>query len=324
MNASEHYRVLKRELEVNNCFKNQSSYIPKFLLVSLLFITSYFMIFFSLESDTKFLGVLGIAFTSIQSAFLAHEAGDGSVTKNKNLRSLIPQFYMTFLSGLSFSYFMELHKIHHNSMTKGSKFNGKPENKYEIKAIKKFVSFSPTLFMFATILLRGFTLKAEGINFLMRNRNFKMDLLFLMGHLILWMAPSLYIGWIPTLIIYSLVTLFGGFYAGLVLIVNHAGMATSIDVKDLPFIERIGTKTRNLPSNLISDILWGGINNHIEHHLYPSIPSSNLGKARKIVKNYFLKNNLPYRESSFLYAIKEARIYFTSLTPEERILEPLN
>ena len=88
--------------------------------------------------------------------------------------------------------------------------------------------------------------------------------------------------------------------------------------------KRIGSKTRNLSSNWMSDIIWGGINNHIEHHLYPTIPSSNLAKARVIVRKYFLENNLPYNESSFFSAIKDARNYFISISAEDRVLEPLN
>ena len=54
-------------------------------------------------------------------------------------------------------------------MTKGSVINARPVNEYEFKTIKKLVAFNPTLFMIATIFLRGFTLKIEGIKYLQKN-----------------------------------------------------------------------------------------------------------------------------------------------------------
>ena len=325
MNASEHYRTLKKNLENSNCFEKRSSYIFKFLLVTSVYLISYILLLSESVIWIHFVAVFTLGFVTVQAGFLAHDAGDGAVTRNRIMTFLLPHLYMTFLSGLSFNYFIELHKLHHRTMTKGSVINAKPVNVYEFKAVKKLVAFNPTLFMIATIFLRGFTLKIEGIKYLQKNGIKHIDIIFLLGHLIFWIViPSFIVSFSSALINYLLVTLLSGIYTGIVLIVNHAGMASSIDSKSLPFIERVGSKTRNLSSNWISDIIWGGINNHIEHHLYPTIPSSNLAKARVIVKNYFLRNNLPYNESTFFAAIKDARNYFISISVEDRISEPLN
>ncbi|WP_419536973.1 fatty acid desaturase family protein [Endozoicomonas sp.] len=123
---------------------------------------------------------------------------------------------------------------------------------------------------------------------------------------------------------YLLVTLLAGIYVGIILIVNHAGMATSIDYANLPLMERVGCTTRNLGEGWFSDFIWGGINNHVEHHLYPSLPASKLGKARKIVKKYYQTHGLPYHESNFFTALNEALNYFKEISPLDRVMEPLN
>lgn len=232
---------------------------------------------------------------------------------------------MTFMTGLSFSYFIELHKFHHKTMTKGSVIKSKPINEYEFKGIKKLVMFNPTLFMITTTALRGFTLKFEGLTYLHHNKKHRIDILFLIGHIVLWLViPALFTDIQVALINYALLNLFGGTYVGIVLIVNHLTMITSDTFAEKPFMERIGLGTRNLGTSWFSNFIWGGINNHIEHHLYPSIPVSKLGTARKIVRSYYKNHNFPYQESTFFSAMKEARKYFMRITPEARLMEPLN
>ena len=238
MNASEHYRTLKKELEYSNCFEERSSYILKFLLVTSAYFISYILLLSVSALWIHFVAIFTLGFVTVQAGFLAHDAGDGAVTRNRIMSFLLPYLYMTFLSGLSFNYFIELHKLHHRTMTKGSVINARPVNEYEFKTIKKLVAFNPTLFMIATIFLRGFTLKIEGIKYLQKNIIKQVDIIFLLGHLFFWIViPSFFISFSFVFVNYFLVTLLSGIYTGIVLIVNHAGMASTIDSKSLPFIQ---------------------------------------------------------------------------------------
>ena len=51
--------------------------------------------------------------------------------------------------------------------------------------------------------------------------------------------------------------------------------------------------------------LTGGVNNHIEHHLYPSMPTARLGDARKVTRAFCHRQGIPYRETSWPAAVKE-------------------
>ncbi|MCK5855819.1 MAG: fatty acid desaturase [Sulfurovaceae bacterium] len=325
MNTLNHYNELKKQLEENGCFENQSNYVYRFFLLTVVFIASYMFLLFISSLWVSIFAVFILGLTIVQAGFLAHDAGDGSVTKKTMMKYLLPQIYMTCIGGLSFSYFIELHKFHHKTMIKGTVIKANPENEYEFKAIKKLVAFNPILFMIVTIVLRGFTLKIEGLKYLYHNRQHQTDIIFLMGHAGLWLLiPALVVGIELAIINYVLITLVAGTYAGIVLVVNHSGMVTSNDFSKRPFMERVGLTTRNLGETWFSDFIWGGINNHIEHHLYPTIPTSKLGFARKIVREYYKKHHLPYNESNFFKAMNDAKKYFMNITLEARVMEPLN
>ena len=325
MSSVNHYEDLKYLLEKNGCFEQSSNYLFRFTLVSFIFFFGYTVLLIANSVWMYVLALSALGLITVQSGFLAHDAGDGAVTNNNFLKTLLPQLFMTLIGGLSFGYFMELHNIHHKTMSKGSTTTSKPVNEYEFKGLKKLVSFNPSLFMVTTIIMRGFTLKLEGIKYLFKNYNKLTDILFLLGHFFLWIViPSLIIGLETAVLNYLLVTLLAGIYVGIILIVNHAGMATSIDYANLPLMERVGCTTRNLGEGWFSDFIWGGINNHVEHHLYPSLPASKLGKARKIVKKYYQTHGLPYHESNFFTALNEALNYFKEISPLDRVMEPLN
>jgi len=42
----------------------------------------------------------------------------------------------------------------------------------------------------------------------------------------------------------------------------------------------------------------GGLNYQIEHHLFPSMPSAMLGRAQPLVRDFCLRHDLPYEETS--------------------------
>ena len=78
------------------------------------------------------------------------------------------------------------------------------------------------------------------------------------------------------------------------------------------FVQKLIT-TRNLGGSRLEDIYFGGMNNHIEHHLFPSIPSARLRKARLIVKTFCLQHGLSYREMNWRKAAGEVFIYLNRI-----------
>ncbi len=68
--------------------------------------------------------------------------------------------------------------------------------------------------------------------------------------------------------------------------------------------------TRNLGTSRFVDFLFCGLNNHIEHHLFPTMPKARLRRARRITRDFCRRNGIPYREMSWWSACAEVFHHF--------------
>ena len=71
--------------------------------------------------------------------------------------------------------------------------------------------------------------------------------------------------------------------------------------------------TRNLGSSWLDNFLLGGFNHHIEHHLFPTIPKSRLGDARKITHTFCRTHGIPYRETTIGAAFRDIFRHFDAM-----------
>ena len=55
--------------------------------------------------------------------------------------------------------------------------------------------------------------------------------------------------------------------------------------------------------------MLGGLNDQIEHHLFPSMPRPLLKMAQPVVRQYCHEINIPYRESGFIGSMREIHAY---------------
>ena len=82
----------------------------------------------------------------------------------------------------------------------------------------------------------------------------------------------------------------------------------------ISFFEQELTVTRNLGASRLHDFLFGGLNNHIEHHLFPSMPTVRLRAARRITRDFCRWHGLPYREMSWFAAAREVKAHFRAMS----------
>ncbi len=73
-----------------------------------------------------------------------------------------------------------------------------------------------------------------------------------------------------------------GVYLGSLFAPNHKGMPILTGDDRPDFLRRQVLTSRNVRGGWFTDIALGGLNHQIEHHLFPSMPSPNLRKARAI------------------------------------------
>ncbi|MFG2638880.1 fatty acid desaturase family protein [Streptomyces sp. NPDC048362] len=97
-----------------------------------------------------------------------------------------------------------------------------------------------------------------------------------------------------------------GVYLGSLFAPNHKGMLILKGDNRPDFLRRQVLTSRNVKGGWFTDIALGGLNHQIEHHLFPSMPSPNLRKARTIVRSYCGDLGVDYLETGLIASYRQA------------------
>jgi fatty acid desaturase len=148
------------------------------------------------------------------------------------------------------------------------------------------------------VALLAFAFRVEGTLFAwrrLRGARRAIELGLLAANAVLWLVALHALGWwgLALLLISQVVA---GVYLAAIIAPNHKGMPVWASGRRLSFLERQVLSSRNVRPNLVWDFAFGGLNYQIEHHLFPSMPRVNLGRARAIVRPFCAARGLEYTE----------------------------
>ena len=320
---------LKQKLLDAGCFaKVPLVQILHMMLVVLVYAAAYLVLLLQPETELRLLALVILAFISVQAGYIAHEAGHGAVTRRRWLAVTTGQFFNTFLTALCYSHFQKIHVCHHahcnerdedidlqsNLVSLYPQARQKNSNTW----LGRFITRHQAYLIWPLISLQGFTLKIDSVKTLQQNPGkTRIDQFVLLLHLLLWFGVPVYVlGLGDATLNYLLMTWFIGPYLGTVFLINHIGTHVIQPEEKMPRLMRQLITTRNLGDSMMEDIFFGGLNNHIEHHLFPSIPSYRLRHARKIVRVFCRQHGLIYREMSWRKAATEVFSYLELIARE--------
>ena len=319
------HRMLVAELSGAGCFRPaaaRTAAYGAFILAS--YAAAYTALLTGPGVAARALAIFVLAFISVHAGFIAHEAGHGAITRDRRVAACIGQVFNTLLTALCYSYFCHIHRLHHphcNDRARDPDMQSGVFSMYRQSALSKsglgrLVSRHQAVLIWILVWLQGFTLKLDSLQFLRRNpRATRVDQAVVALHFALWFsAPVLALGFADALLNYALMTLLIGPYLGTIFLVNHIG--TRVIEPDEPisfFMHEIGV-TRNLGASRLHDFLFGGLNNHIEHHLFPSMPTARLRSARRITREFCRRHGIAYSEMSWLAAAREVARHFHAMS----------
>jgi len=111
-----------------------------------------------------------------------------------------------------------------------------------------------------------------------------------------------------------------GFMTGIVVFATHYG-EEHLDGGDhkMTLVEQTALTSRNITGGYVVNVLTGYISLQTEHHLFPMMPTAHLDKCQPLVREFFKKHGLRYRESNLVECVKfniEA-LEYASLLKEE-------
>ena len=324
------HRLLVAELASAGCFRPaplRTAIYGGFVLT--IYAAAYAVLLTAPGIAMRALALLVLAVASVHAGFIAHEAGHGAITRNRAVAAAIGQVFNTLLTALCYAHFSDIHRRHHphcNERTRDPDMQSQffslyPQSAREKSGLGRLISRHQAALIWILVWLQAFTLKIDSVQHIRRNpRTTRTDQVMLLAHCALWFVPPvMLLGVADALLNYALMTLLIGPYLGTIFLVNHIGTRVIEPDESLPFFVQEIAVTRNLGATRLHDCLFGGLNNHIEHHLFPAMPTARLRAARVVTRDFCRRHGIAYCEMSWFEAARAVTGYFKAMSAHVRV-----
>ena len=260
-------------------------------------------------------GVVLSALAMVQFGILAHDAGHGSISRARWVNAFWGYFAMSLACGMSFSRWRPAHNLHHAHSQEQER---DPDMKFDLllavyeddvrrrsSGRRRLVRFQAWYFWPLTLLF-WVSLRADGLRHLIREPSrARIDRWVLPLHYALWLAvPAVVAGPAHAAWNYVVTSSLAAILTASLFAINHLGMPIIGPNATLSYLRQQAELSRNITGGRWTDIAFGGLNFHIEHHLFPRIGHANLRGVRAIVRPFCRQHGILYHEESFGQAIR--------------------
>lgn len=253
-----------------------------------------------------------MAFVFTQIGFVGHDAGHVQIFKSirKNDAILIG---VNFLIGLDRSWWIDKHNRRHHSNPNDLELDldvnlpligFTEEQSLAKRGLYRLVVRYQAFLFFPLLLLEAISIRADGIQYLIRGKNVKYPLaegLAEVAHFVAYFGLVFYLlspGHAALFILVHQGLI--GVYMGSVFAPNHKGMPMISKDNPMGFLRRQVLTARNVKGGFLTDSLYGGLNHQIEHHLFPDMPRNKLKEAKPVVKAFCRQRSISYHETGLL------------------------
>ncbi|MFD3875041.1 fatty acid desaturase family protein [Streptomyces sp. NPDC058623] len=257
-----------------------------------------------------------LAFVFGQVALLAHDVAHRQVFRLRRASELSGRIAGNLGIGMGYGWWQDKHTRHHANPNHEDL---DPDLDPDIlvwtqdqartsKGLPRLIGRSQAYLFFPLLTLEGFNLHVSGIRSLgdksLKNRAWEAGLLFAhlsvyLGALFLVLPPGKAIAF---LFVHQ--CLFG-IYLGSIFAPNHKGMPTLRGTERPDFLRRQVLTSRDVRGGWFTDVMLGGLNYQIEHHLFPSMPSPHLRRAQVIVRSHCQELGVSYLETSLINSYRQ-------------------
>jgi fatty acid desaturase len=258
---------------------------------------------------------LAVVFTQL--AFIGHDAGHRQLFRSRRANDLVGLVHANLLVGVSFGWWVPKHNDHHSnpnhedldpdiSITALAFTTDQASAKHGL--VRLLARYQAWLF-FPLLLLEAAHLHLASSKSILRGsgRTNTIEGLLLLAH-VAGSLTALALVLSPLQALAFVVVQQGlfGLYLGCAFAPNHKGMPTLTEAEQLDFLRRQVLTSRNVRGSWLVDLVLGGLNYQIEHHLFPNLPRPNLRRAQPLVRAFCQQHGLPYTEASLFASYAEA------------------
>ncbi len=254
---------------------------------------------------------LGLA--STQLAFLGHDGGHQQVFRSRRANDLIGLLIGDLLVGLSFGWWLDKHNRHHANPNHEEHDPDIGESVLAFTTahiaartggLYRLIARYQAWLFFPMLCFEGLQLHVASVRSLIQGkqrRHLRTERVLLSVHLLGYLAAVLLVlSPVKALAFVAVHQAIFGIYMGCSFAPNHKGMAIIAPGEQLDFLRRQVLTSRNVRGGWFTDLLLGGLNYQIEHHLFPNMPRPNLRKAQRLVFQYCQAHQIPYTETSLI------------------------
>jgi fatty acid desaturase len=314
--AGSDFAVLNRRVTALGLMTRRPGYYALRLTVVALMLVGGWTAFFLIGSSWwQLLVAVFLAVTFAQVALVAHDLAHRQIFRTKRPSEILGRLAGNLGIGMSYGWWMDKHTRHHSNPNHDDL---DPDVAPEVliwatksalgrRGLKGFVTRHQAGLFFPLLTLLGIDLKVSSVkalrNGVVKRRALEGSLLAVHGVVYL---SALFIVLSPLQALAFLVVhqaLFG-VYLGMTFAPNHKGMPHPTGDED--YLRKQVVTSRNVRGGWLTNVALGGLNYQIEHHLFPGMPSPNLGKAQPIVQAYCAEIGVPYEQTGLIESYRQA------------------
>ena len=259
---------------------------------------------------------LGLMFTQL--GFVGHDAGHQEVFRSRRANRLLGFAVGNVLIGMSFGWWVPKHSAHHahpNEIGRDPDVGDGPPTRALADATNATGSgFARAMerwrapLFFPLMIMRSTGIYVLSVQRLIRERNRAaiVEGALLALHVALYLTCVFWVlSPLKAVAFIAIQQAVFSVYLGCSFAPNHKGMPIVDSDAGLSFVRRQVVTSRNIAGGRFTNLLLGGLNYQIEHHLFPSMPRPNLARAQGIVRAFCLENNLGYQEDSLIGSYRQ-------------------
>ncbi|MDQ6838349.1 MAG: acyl-CoA desaturase [Actinomycetota bacterium] len=320
------YGELSHQLQLAGLFDRRVGYYVVKITLTVLAVAAGWAGFVIVGNSWATLGiatVLGLAFSQV--VFLGHDAGHQQVFSSRRHNRRLGLVVGNLLTGLSFGWWVPKHNAHHAFPNQEKRdpdiaaglFSFTAAHTSARRGIGRAFSRHQAVFFFPLLLLEGLNLHVASVQTLCRQkaeRSITVEAILLTSHVVVFVAGVFAVLPVGKAVAFIAVQqgVFG-FCMGCSFAPNHKGMPLIAGDSKRSFAYRQVITARNVNGGWLGSFLLGGLDYQIEHHLFPTMPRPNLGRAQPYVRAFCIEQGLPYREDTVMSSYREALRHLRSI-----------
>ncbi|WP_433259001.1 fatty acid desaturase family protein [Streptosporangium sp. CA-135522] len=315
--GSDFARLSRRITQAGLLERRPGYYVLRLGLVALAYVGGWAAFFAVGDSWYQLLVAVFLALVFAQVALVAHDLAHRQVLRSRRSSSVAGLVAGNLGIGMSYGWWMDKHTRHHaNPNHEDHDPDVAPdvliwsvEQAVASRGLSRFLGRRQAFLFFPLLTLEGFNLHVASFRALARPslRNRGLEAALLTAHVLVYLAV-LFATLSPgrAVVFLLLHQAVFGVYLGCTFAPNHKGMPMLRGEDRLDFLRRQVLTSRNVRGGWLVDVVLGGLNYQIEHHLFPSMPTPNLRRAQPIVREYCRELGIAYLETGLVSSYAQA------------------